>query len=113
MFKINMLLLGIIFLVMMIPLASLYLSTILIHRIALLIFISSVLFSEILGRLFQTILFSHDSLLSFSEHNFYNTATADITFLVVPVIIYSNADTDKLSILTDNKAGIYLWTHLE
>jgi len=32
-----------------------------------------------------------------------------------PVIIYNNAETDKLRILTDNKgkAGIYMWTHIE
>jgi NADH-ubiquinone oxidoreductase chain 2 len=45
MFKINMLLLGIITLVMTIPLASLYLSTILIHRFALLIMLYSALLS--------------------------------------------------------------------
>jgi group I intron endonuclease len=33
----------------------------------------------------------------------------------VPAIIYKNADTDKLRILTENKnrAGIYQWTHNE
>lgn len=33
----------------------------------------------------------------------------------VPVMVYSNADTDKLRILTENKgkSGIYQWTHLE
>jgi len=33
----------------------------------------------------------------------------------IPVIVYNNADTEKLRILTDNKglAGIYMWTHLE
>ncbi len=33
----------------------------------------------------------------------------------VAIIVYSNADTDKLKILADNKgkAGIYLWTHNE
>jgi hypothetical protein len=32
-----------------------------------------------------------------------------------PIIFYSNGDTHKLQILTDNKgkSGIYLWTHLE
>lgn len=32
-----------------------------------------------------------------------------------PVIIYNNAETDKLQILKDNKglAGIYMWTHIE
>jgi len=36
-------------------------------------------------------------------------------FLYEPVIVYSNADTDKLQILTDNKGktGIYLWIHKE
>jgi hypothetical protein len=33
----------------------------------------------------------------------------------IPVIIYPNADTHKLKIISDNKrkAGTYLWTHLE
>jgi len=33
----------------------------------------------------------------------------------VAIIVYSNADTDKLKILSDNKgrAGIYMWTHNE
>jgi group I intron endonuclease len=33
----------------------------------------------------------------------------------VPAIIYNNADTDKLMILTDNKgkAGVYQWKHIE
>ena len=32
-----------------------------------------------------------------------------------PVIIYNNAETDRLKILSDNKglAGIYMWTHNE
>lgn len=32
-----------------------------------------------------------------------------------PIIIYNNAETDRLQILTDNKkkAGVYLWTHKE
>jgi len=34
---------------------------------------------------------------------------------VTPVMIYTNADTDKLKILSDNKdkAGIYQWQHVE
>ena len=62
------------------------------------------LFAEIeqLGELFQTILLSNQSfdiLLS--------------TF--VPVMVYSNVDTDKLQILKDNKgkAGVYLFMHNE
>ena len=33
----------------------------------------------------------------------------------VPIIIYSNAETDKSTILTSNKGktGIYMWTHIE
>jgi hypothetical protein len=33
----------------------------------------------------------------------------------VAIIVYSNANTDKLKILSDNKgrAGIYMWTHNE
>lgn len=49
--------------------------------------------------------------ISFSEYNFnYYTVTADITFCAyVPVMIYSNADTYKSQILSDNKGktGIY------
>jgi len=105
MFKINMLSLGIIFLVMTIPLASLYLLTILIHRFALLILLFSNLFYdtslsvEILGGLFQP--------------TFENLDIFILSF--IPVIIYSNTDTDKLQIITDTKGktGIYLWTHKE
>lgn len=34
---------------------------------------------------------------------------------LVPVILYNNADVDKLRIYSDNKgkAGIYMWTHIE
>jgi len=100
-----MLSLGIIFLVMTIPLASLYLLTILIHRFALLILLFSNLFYdtslsvEILGGLFQP--------------TFENLDIFILSF--IPVIIYSNTDTDKLQIITDTKGktGIYLWTHKE
>lgn len=35
--------------------------------------------------------------------------------IFVPIMIYSNADTNKLQILKDNKGktGIYIWTHLK
>lgn len=106
-------------LVFSIPLASLNLSTTLIHGFALLISLFNgllsyySLFSEILGGLFQTTLFSQSplsvtgSLLFLEEPN--------LLFFSIPIIIYSNADTDKLSILSDNKdkAGIYQWTNLE
>ena len=34
--------------------------------------------------------------------------------VVTPVMIYANADTDKLQILSDNKgkSGVYLWRNL-
>jgi len=39
----------------------------------------------------------------------------NLSFFSIPRIIYSNVNTDKLSILSNNKglAGIYLFTHLE
>lgn len=39
----------------------------------------------------------------------------DILLSIIPIIIYSNSETQKLSILSDNreKAGIYMWTHIE
>jgi hypothetical protein len=102
-----MLSLGIIFLVMTIPLASLYLSTIFpSERFALLIFINT--FHEfsvlpILGGLTTIIPQSLEIFLP------------SLKDLIVPVIVYNNADTNKLQILTDNKEkeGVYLWTHLE
>jgi len=69
-----MLLLGIITLVMTIPLASLYLSTILIHGFAFLVFLFGdfIIDSEILGGLFQTILFLQSPLIlgGFIEQSF-------------------------------------------
>lgn len=43
------------------------------------------------------------------------TGIKAILFITSCVISYSNADTQKESILNDNKnrAGIYCWTHLE
>lgn len=121
-----MLILGIITLVMTLPLASLYLSTILIHRIAFLILLLSAVLSYntlyvvplssgigILGGLFQTTLLSQSllnligSLLFIDEPN--------ILLSLIPIIVYSNADTAKSSILSGNKnkTGIYMWTHKE
>jgi len=34
------------------------------------------------------------------------------SLLTAPVIVYSNAETDKSRIFSDNKAGIYQWTHI-
>jgi hypothetical protein len=108
-------LLLILILVLTIPLASLYLSTIL-SRNAFLIFLSGVLLSGILGGLFQPTLFSQSldvfiqvlGNLSFMEQS-------NSLLSLIPIIVYSNADTAKSSILSDNKgkSGIYMWTHIE
>lgn len=39
----------------------------------------------------------------------------DVLILFVPIIIYSNAETDKSKIFSDNKgrAGVYQWKHIE
>src|SRR5689334_21037993 len=102
-----MLLLNLITLVRTIPLASIYLSTISIYRIAFLIFLFGVLLSEILGGLFQPTQISQmgDILLSPTILSFQDN------LLATAVIVYSNAETDKARIIADNKgkAGIYLW----
>jgi group I intron endonuclease len=116
-----MLLLEIITLVMTIPFASVYLSSILLHtgvRIAFLIlkldgllsyntlYEAPLLLSSwvyLLGGLLQTSQYlgptMHDTVLS----------------ILVPIMIYSNASTEKSQIISDNKgkAGIYLWSHRE
>lgn len=73
-------------------------------------------FSKIITNFLFLIGISIIVILSFYEYYFYSyTATADIAFsILVPFMIYSNADSDKLQILNENrnKAGIYLWTHL-
>jgi len=86
-----------IILVLPIPLASHHLSTIL-SRFALLVFLFSTLFPEILGGLFQPTEFYqiHNILLSFIP-------SFQDSLLAAPVIVYSNADTEKLKILSDNK----------
>jgi hypothetical protein len=143
--QINMLLLGIITLVMTIPLASLYLSTILIHRFADHVLLDSciILGSAIYGWLFQI------TTLSQSLEIFLLILSRIILFLVpeeekinnyiilkgylliilfitldgfsleesnilltcfVPMMIYSNTETDRSKILSDNKgrAAIYM-----
>jgi group I intron endonuclease len=47
--------------------------------------------------------------------NYYSTNIENLSAKFVPVIIYNNAETDKLRILTDSKqkAGIYMWKHNE
>src|SRR5574338_59174 len=121
-----MLLLGTIILVMTIPLASFYLSTILIHRCAFLILLNIVVYniidstslslfssSEILGGLYQISILSqaynmplYEAISSFQDLP---------NLLAVSVIVYSNAETNRSKILLENKgkAGIYQWTHNE
>jgi group I intron endonuclease len=55
-------------------------------------------------------IFTYYSNISFTEiENF------SVLLCTLPVIIYSNPETDKLKIINDNKgkSGIYLWTHKE
>ena len=96
--------------VLTIPFASLYLSTILIHRFAFLIFLFYEIFSwgvEILGGLFQTSLLFQ---IPFILDSFSFIEEPDILLSLIPIIVYSNAETEKSTILTDNKGktGIYL-----
>jgi len=113
-----------IILVFTIPLASLYLSTISI-RFASLIFLNVVIYYhmidstslflstdlEILGRLFQLpqIFETDDILLSSTIFSFQDS------LLATTIILYNNAETEKLQILSDNKGktGIYMWIHKE
>jgi group I intron endonuclease len=101
-----MLLLNFIILVMTIPLASNYLSTILIHRSTFLIVLIITL-----GGLFQTTLLSQSCLYHADYisllYNAHNTS-----LLLIP-ITYLNSDVNKLEILTNNKnrSGIYQWIH--
>ena len=101
-FIIKMLLLELIILVRTIPLASTYLSTILITDLLFVLSLFLSFTSEIDGGLFQT------TTILFKNHE-----TLMMSF--IPIIVYSNAETDKNQVLNDNKGktGIYLWTHLE
>jgi hypothetical protein len=108
-----MLLLGIITLVMTIPFASVYLSSIF-YRIAFLILLLSVMFSCItLHGL--TLLTEVDLLGGLLQTSQYLSTYSIVLSTFIPVIIYPNADTDKTQVLADNKgkAGIYLWIHNE
>lgn len=102
-----------IFLVMSIPLASLYLLTILITDLLFIVSLFSCYISEIHGGLFQTTLSSQNPLIFLGGSSFIGEP--NLLFFSIPIIIYSNADTDKLSILSENKnkAGIYQWIHKE
>src|ERR1700761_4694332 len=56
-------------------------------------------------------------ILTFSTYNFhYCTATMEFVFSIfVPIMIYPNPETEKSTILSDNKGktGIYQWKHNE
>jgi group I intron endonuclease len=104
-----MLLLGIITLVITIPLASTYLSTILI-RFAFLIFLSGALLSEILGGLFQTTLLTLDKSIV-NLDLFLSMSLLPIVLYNSPRVLYINAKTDYKEILAENegKSGIYVF----
>jgi len=96
-------------LVLTIPLASQYLSTISI-RFAFLIFLSGVLLSEILGGLFQTTLLTLDkSILNLDL--FLSISLLPIVLYNSPRVLYINAKTDYKDILAENegKSGIYIF----
>jgi hypothetical protein len=105
-----MLLLEILILVLTIPLASQYLSTILIHRFALLIFLLGALLSEILGGLFQPTLLALDkSILNLDS--ILSMSLLPIVLYNSPRVLYINAKTDYKEILAENegKSGIYIF----
>ena len=104
---------------MSIPLVFTYLSTIFI-RFAFLVFLFSLFLygnsAELLGGLYQTTLLPINSLIIMGDSSFIQeTKEFDLLFTLVPIIVYSNAETDKLRILSENRdlAGIYMFTHLE
>lgn len=72
---------------------------------------------QILGGLFQTsyIFQIPTSILGGLSLMLYGPDEPNILFSLIPIIVYSNVQTDKSSILTDNKgkAGIYMWIHNE
>lgn len=131
-----MLLLGIIFLVRTIPLASPHILSTISSRFTFLILIYSILLFPpingpdgnifLLGELFQLFLLSQKLLifignLSLIEESAFirfpeinNFLESEILLSVfVPIMIYSNAETDKIKILSENKglSGVYMFTH--
>jgi len=95
-------------LVFSIPLASLYLSTILILRIAFLIFLSGTLFSRILGGLFQSTLFSQSPLILMGSLPFLEEL--NILLSLIPIILYPNAKCNKFKVLNDNFTSINIFS---
>jgi hypothetical protein len=55
------------------------------------------------------------SLLFLNNNILFSFIPFQDSLLAIAVIIYSNAETDRSQILSDNKgkAAIYLWTHRE
>ena len=81
---------------MSIPLASQHPSTILIPRIALLVFLFGAILSEILGELFQLTLFSQSlEIFILILGNFFSLEQSNSLLSLIPIIVYSNADTAK------------------
>jgi hypothetical protein len=113
-----MTILELILLVFSIPLASLLFINNLNHGFAFLIFVFAIFLDgfslQILGGLFQI-----PQLIQMPVSRVLDSSLLEeieILFsMFVPIMIYSNADSDKLKVLADNKgkAGIYQWTHLE
>ena len=101
-----MLLLKNLFLVMTIPLASHLLSTILIHRIAFLVFLSSCFMPEILGEYIQSIISQNKHLDLFMP-----MSLLPIVLYNTPRVLYINAKTDYKEVLKENKgkSGVYVW----
>ncbi len=100
------------FLVLQIPLASIYLSTILITDLLFIESLYSYSISEIYGGLFQSTLLSQ---IPFTLGGFSLEEPNILLSVFVPIMIYSNDNLNKLTILSDNKdkAAIYMWTHKE
>lgn len=78
---------------------------------------------NILGGLFQSTLFSQSplnligSLLFIDEFNILYSFIPSFQdyLLATTIILYNNAETERLQILSDNKrkTGIYMWIHKE
>jgi group I intron endonuclease len=106
------------FLVMTIPSASTYLSTILITDLLFILSLISCYITEINGGLFQISLLTQISIIGdFSFIPSIGGFEGEKSYLILSFIpiVYSNAETDKSQILSDNKglAGVYMFTHKE
>jgi group I intron endonuclease len=78
-------------------------------------FMAQSLLSIIFMFLFTIFLVDYYISGGLSQATRLSNQSLEILLSFAPVIIYSNADTDKSKILEDNKdkAGVYLWTHKE